>query len=252
MTDKETIIRQLKTTSNEIAQKFDELYFDKIEEIAEELSISFNNSLIIINCENRREISDNVFQSALLFRSSANTIIGSLELFRRGYSREPLIILRHSLEVMSTAYCVHKDPKMAKDLLKGLKESKGVFSTKNISEAKKIQPIIGPMYGMLSQNISHVSALHIVPHESRKAPLCVGGLYDPEEQKYKPMILSMILTATEILNSLIEVAFINKIKSIRFWERIGDDILKYKPLPEIKERQKKILDALGKILNLHE
>lgn len=243
MINKETIIRQLKNTSNEIAQKFDKLYFDKIEEIAEELSISFNNSSIIINHKNQEEIPDSDFQSALLFWSSANSIIGSLELFRRGYHREPLIILRHSIEVMSTAYCVHKDLKMAKDLSKGL----NIVSTKNISEAKKIQSIIGPMYGMLSQVI-HVSTLHIVPHGSKKTPLCVGGLYDPEAQKYGPMALSMILTATEILNSLIEVAFINKLKSIRFWERVGEDVLKFKPLPEIKERQKEILDVLGKIL----
>jgi hypothetical protein len=244
MIDKETIIRQLKTTSSEIAQNFDELYSDEINEIAEELSISFNNSLIIINYENQKEVSDNDFQAALLFWSGANAIIGSVELFRRGYYREPLIILRHSLEVMSTAYCAHKDPKISQGLLKGPKEGKGVLSTKNISEAKKIQPIIGPMYGILSQNVSHVSALHIMPHGSKKPLLCVGGLYDPETQKYSPMALSMILTATEILNSLIEVAFITKIKNIRFWERMGDDILKYEPLAKIRERQKKILNTL--------
>ncbi len=251
MTNKETIIRQLKTTSNEIAQKFDELYFDKIEEIAEELSISFNNLLLIINYENQKEISDNDFQAALLFWSSANAIIGSLELFRRGYPREPLIILRHSLEIMSTGYCVHEDPEMAKDLLKGLKESKNIVSTKNISKVKRIQPMIGWMYGMLSQAFSHVSTLHVAPHAS-KTSLPVGGLYDSEAQKYNPIILSMVLTVTEILNSLIEVAFINKIKNIRFWKRVGDDILKSKPLPEIRERQKKSLDAIKKILKLKE
>lgn len=248
MMNKETIIEQLESTSNGIAQKFDELYSEEIEDISEELSISFNNSLIIINYENQKEISDNDFQSALLFWSSANTIIASLELFRRGYVREPLIILRHSLEVMSTAYCVHKNPEMARYFLQGLKGSKNIASTKNISEAKKIQPMIGRMYGMLSQTVSHVSALHVVPHGSKSAPLCVGGLYDPEEQKYGPIDLSMILTSTEILNSLIEVAFINKMKNIRFWERIGNDTLEYKPLSEIKKRQKKILDTLEKIL----
>ncbi len=244
MTTKETIIKQLKTTSNEIAQKFDNLYFDKIEEIAEELSICFNNLLAIINHEKQEEISDNDFQATLLFWSSANAIIGSLELFRRGYPREPLVILRHSLEIMSTGYCAHENPEIAKDLLEG----KSVSSTKNISGAKKIQPIIGPMYGMLSQAVVHISTLHIVPSGSKEAPLPVGGLYDLETQKYKPMILSMLLTTTEILNSLIEVAFIDKIKNIRFWERVGDNILKSKPSPEIKERQREISDGLKKIL----
>jgi hypothetical protein len=243
MINKETIIEQLKTTSNEIAQKFDNLYSDKIEKIAEELSVCFNNLLTIINHEKQEEISDNDFQSALLFWSSANAMIGSLELFRRGYPREPLVILRHSLEIMSTGYCAHENPKIAKDLLEG----KSVGSTKNISGAKRIQPIIGPMYGMLSQTVSHVSTLHVVPHGS-KTPICVGGLYDPEAQKYQPIALSMLLTTTKILNSLIEVAFINKIKNIRFWEKIGEDVLKFKPLPEIKKMQEETLEELGEIL----
>ena len=241
MTNKETIIKQLKTTSNEIAQKFDELYFDKIEKIAEELSIAFNNSLLIINYERQEEISDGDFQAALLFWSGARTIIGSLELFRRGYHIEPLVILRHSLEIISTGYCAHEDPQIAKNL----SQDKSINSTKSISKAKQIQPIIGPMYGMLSQKIVHISTLHSVPTGSKGVPLPVGGMYDPETLKYKPMILSMILTTTEILNSLIEVAFINKIKNIRLWERVGGDVLKFNPSPEIKKMQEEMLGDFG-------
>jgi hypothetical protein len=241
MVTKETITEQLNITSNEIAKKFSELYPDKIEKIAEELAVAFNNLLLIINHDEQGEISDGDFQAALLFWTGTNTIISSLELFRRGYHIEPLVILRHSLEIISTGYWAHEDPQIAKNL----SQNKSIRSTESITKAKTIQPIIGPMYGMLSQKIVHISTLHSVPTGSKGAPLPVGGMYDPETLKYKPMILSMILTTTEILNSLIEVAFINKIKNIRLWKKVGDDVLEFEPSPEIKKMQSELFADFG-------
>jgi len=236
---KETILKQFKSTSVDISKRYDKLYSNQIQEIAEELSVSFNNLFSVINRKNQKEISDHNFQAALLFWSGANSIMSSIDIFRRGYPREPLIILRHALEIISTGYCAHQDPQISEKLLR----SEKINSSKNISKAKKIQPIIGLMYGLLSNNISHISTLHIIPSGS-KTSLPIGGIYDKEDQKNKPLVLSMILTVSEILNSFIEIVFFEKIKNVRFWEYAGNNRLRYKPLNKIKNRQKRIMDVL--------
>ena len=225
MTKKEIILKQLNSISNETALKYNKLYSNEINEIAEEIAISFENLLNIIDRENQKEILDNDFQAALIFWSSANTLLSSIELFSRGYPREHLVILRHNLELISTAYCIHKDPQIAEDLLGN---DKSIKSSKNISEAKKVYPILGPMYGKLSDSFTHISTMHIVPNGSIKTPLNIGGLYEKDIQQYKFLSLSMILTVAEMLNGFIEIVFFDKLSKKRYWEHIGDGNIKHK------------------------
>ena len=124
---------------------------------------------------------------------------------------------------------------MAKDLLVGKK----IDSPKNISKAKKVHSILGPFYGMLS-DLVHIGKMHIVPSGS-KNPFCIGGQYDEDDQQYKPMVLSMILTGAEILNSFIEKVFFNKIENKRFWESNGKGLKRYKPIESIEGRQRSML-----------
>ena len=68
--DKNTILRQLQSTSGEIASEFDKLYQKDIENIAEEMAICYSISLNIINREDQSKIPDNDFQSALIYWTS--------------------------------------------------------------------------------------------------------------------------------------------------------------------------------------
>ena len=64
MTSKEIILRQLQSTSNEIALKFDENYNSELSIVAQELAVSYNILLEIVN-KDKDHIPDNDFQSAL-------------------------------------------------------------------------------------------------------------------------------------------------------------------------------------------
>jgi len=236
---KEKIIKQLNDTSNKIVRNYRKLYSKEMDEIVDELTVSYENLISVIDRENQKETTDNDFQSALIFWSGTNTLLSSIELFSRGYPREHLVILRHALELISTAYCVHIKPEIMDDLLKNV----NINSTKHISEAKKVCPIMGLMYGMLSNSFMHVSTMHIVPNNS-KNPFCVGGMFDKNDQQYKPLVLSMILTTAEILNIFIEIVFFDKISKKRYWEYIGKGNVKYQPLESIRNRQKNILKSM--------
>lgn len=245
MFNKNSILRQLREVSSSIAAEYDHLYKDNIDNIIGELSISFINLQGIINWEKQEEILDHDFQAALMFWSCVNSLLASLELFRRGYPREHLIILRHNIELISTAYCIHDNPLILEDLLD---IEKGVKSSKFITKAKKVHPIIGKIYGMLSDSFVHISTMHIVPNGS-STPLCVGGMYDEVDQTFKPLILSMILTVSEILNSFIEIVFFHKIQDKRFWKYEQGNGIKYEPIDEIIIRQQNILKEMDLIFN---
>lgn len=178
MITRETIIRQLQTTSNDIAQAFDSSYLRELEEIAGDLAISYQQLYDIVNREDQSTISDADFQSALLFWTALKTYLSAVELFRRGYGKEPQMLIRNVLETFSAAYDIHLHP----EKLQVLRERPKKFdSKKSIKIAKQIHPVLAQMWGMLSGRFGHVSTLHTVPHKT--APLCIGGLFEPKDQQ---------------------------------------------------------------------
>lgn len=247
MTTKETIIKQLRETSIQISERMDSIYDKEINDIAGELAIAYDQILKIVNSEDQSKVSDNNFLAATMLWTACNTILAGLDLFRRGYSTEHLMLLRNSLEIIASSYVMHIDNE--KYII--MRDTPDKFnSTESIKHAKNVISLIGPMYGMLSENYTHVSAFHAVPHKS-DTPFCIGGLCDPKNQVQGPLILSMFLTVSEFVNSFIEVMFNNHIEAMRFWKHVSNDSLQYSPVQEIRDRQenimKKIVDSLEKL-----
>jgi hypothetical protein len=245
MPNRDVVIRQLRETSVQIGERMDNVFGNEIGEVADELSIAYSQLLKIINSEDQSKISDNNFLAAMMFWTACNTILAGLDLFRRGYSKEHLMLLRNSLEILTSAYVVHADN--TKYII--LRDDPDKFnSTDSITFAKKIIPLIGPMYGLLSNHFSHVSVMHMVPHKS-STPLCIGGLFDPENQNYIPLAISMFLTTVEFINCFIELIFCNQVEEKRFWKPISNIEVRYSPVQKIRDRQEKIIKQIEEILN---
>jgi hypothetical protein len=180
-----------------------------------------------------------------MYWTALNTVMGAIELFRRGYSKEPQALIRNAVEIFSAAYDIHINP----DKLEVLQKTPKKFdSTDSISEAKKAHMIIGQMYGVLSESYTHVSLMHTVPHKSKSA-LCIGGLFDPEEQKYSFMIIPIISLATDVLSSLLELTFIKEVSDLRHWEKISEDSYNFKPIEEIRNRAFKMMAKMRDVLS---
>lgn len=241
---KETILKQLNSTSNDIAKKIDELYSQELSEIAEEMALSYQILHDIINREDQSKISDSDFQSALMFWTSLNTYLASVELFRRGYNKEPQMLIRSVLETFSAAYDIHINPKKLEILQK---KPKNFDSKQSIKIAKNIDPMIAQMWGLLSSQFSHVGIFHTVPHKT--AALCVGGLFDPNDQK--AIVLGMLppLNLTlEILGSILELSFVKEIDNPRFWKKVSDDSYQY-VIPKVNmERGKRMMARMKTLL----
>jgi hypothetical protein len=243
---KETILRQLGSTSNDIAKKIDEMYSQELEEITSEIALSYQILHDIINRDDQSKISDADFQSALMFWTSLNTYLASVDLFRRGYNKEPLMLIRNVLEIFSAAYDIHLYP----GKLKILCQKPNDFDSKqSIKIAKKVDPKIAQMWGNLSSQFSHVSIFHTVPHQT--TPLCIGGLFDPNDSMAVICgILPQLNLVLESLGSILELTFIKEINSPRFWEKISDDSYK-SILPKANaERMRRITEKMEKLLKL--
>jgi len=223
---KEVLLSQLQQTSNQIASDIDRDYFDDIDNIVTSLAISYDILISIINHEDQTKISNADFQSALLYFTALNTILGTLELFRRGYSKEPQMLFRNAIETMSAAYDIHANPEKYTILM----TTPDKFdSKKSISVAKSVHSFIGQMYGLFSSNFSHVSPFHILPHKSRGAELCIGGLYDKNEKTHRLFTLSQFIAISDVLGSLLELTFYEELSIHRYWTYKEGGSFHYKP-----------------------
>jgi hypothetical protein len=213
----------------------------EINNIAEELAIAYDQLLKIINSEDQNKVSDNNFLAATMLWTACNTILAGLDLFRRGYSTEHLMLLRNSLEIISSSYVMHID----NEQYIIMRDTPDKFhSTASIAYAKKVVPLLGPMYGRLSEKYTHVSVFHTIPHKS-DTPLCIGGLSDPKNRAEGALILSMFITVSEFVNSFIEVMFSDYVAIMRFWKRVSDNSLQYSPTQEIRDRQKDMIEKIA-------
>ncbi len=244
MITKNIIFNSLHLTSNKIAQEFDTLYSQEISEIAEEMATSYQILFNVINKEDQSKTPDNDFQSALLFWTALNTCLSAIELLRRGYNKEPQMLLRNILEIFASAYDIHIHPEKLNILRYKPKE---FDSTKSINVVKQIHPVIGQMYGSLSDKFSHVSIFHTVPHNS-KNPFCVGGLFDPNEQKtiVCGLLLPIKLTL-DVLNSVLEITFIKEVSVSRFWKKTENGSYQYTPSKKIIECEEKFIEKIKEL-----
>ncbi len=215
---KETIISALKEESGHISEAFDKKYLVEIEDLANELAHSYDILYFVINRDNQSTVSDQDFQSACLFWTGLNTILAGVDLFRRGYNKEPQMLLRDALEIFASAYEIHKDINKYKQLVN---DPQSYDSTKSIKVVKEIHPILGHYYGILSDRFAHVSTMHLVPHSS-DTPLAIGGLYDPKRQHTIVLGLISFLLTVDILNSVLEFSLIKYIDTPKSWKKIND------------------------------
>lgn len=222
---KETVLSVINETGNNISRKFNETYSTELSELAENFAVSYSLLYSNINTDNQESVPDNHFQSMVMFWTGLNTVLAAVELFCRGYNTEPQALVRNSLEIFASAYEIHKDVKQYQ-LFRDNPEK--FDSTKSIKIVKEIHPLIGNFYGLLSDRFSHVSIMHTVPHKS-STPLCVGGLYDPEEKASAILRLSMLTQILEILSSVLEFALIEYPNTPRYWKKVDSSTYLYTP-----------------------
>jgi len=248
---KESIINHICKTSNEVADHFDKFYLKDIELLAEDIAISFNILNQIIDRPKETQVSDADFQSALLIWTAINTSIASIEIFRRGYLKEPPMLSRNILEIVGTAYDIHLHPEKLTLFRAGRYKS-----TESIGIVKKIHPIIGKTYGVLSEMFAHVNRLHSLPqgsYNSERKSIWIGGGFSESDKLIQTIILSDLTMTLDFINLVMEFIFYDEIKEHRFWTKVKDGVYKHLPIERIRKRgnaQMKEIQQFLKIIKI--
>ncbi len=163
------------------------------------------------------------YNCAFLLQNALQTIVASLEVMRAGFRLQPGILFRSVLEILSSVIylCIH--PERLDDLKNGK-----LSSTKTISEAKKVFPYFGRIYGLYSNQFVHIGKLH-----RTLQPL---SNYKVNDFALKQNILSLKLVSW-MLYIVSELLFIDDIEVLHFWKILDNNRVQYSPRPDAKEWQ---------------
>lgn len=202
----------------------------------------------IIDAPPERNISDQHYGAASILWKALNTVVSAIELARKGYVTEPLILLRHVLECVCTALDVHRNPGTLQAIY-----SQKYESTKAIGPAKRIVPVIGPFYGFLSDAMTHVGVMATAPQwvaQHKQGPVrgvLVGGGFDETRLWQFEITLHQIELGIDVFSTVVEYIFFESLGDHMYWKK-RDKQLHYAPNDAVITRAAQVIQRLQRQL----
>lgn len=247
---KKIILDYLEDTVPKLKQKFDENHKAEFPAIADYMNESYNILVKVINNPTPGIVTEPEFIVALLLWRGLNTALSAFELIRGGYGVEPLILMRNSLETCCSSLDISIYPNKIDSFKKSTYES-----TKSISTAKGIFPIIGRFYGILSK-LSHPSFSSSYPQYYRDeigtTHFITGGMYGEENAYYLYMNLCHIKLLFSIYQISIEYIFFRFCDKKKFWKMNKEGkLFFFPPKKEINAHLIRILQMRKSIKSLN-
>jgi|ERR1041385_1400112 hypothetical protein len=147
--------QQMTRESPRFAEEFDRTFKADVDEISREYAIA--TGIIRLGGANVADEADfevHVRCGAIL-QNALVTVLGGLELLRRGYVLQPSILVRSCIEAVATVFDVFRHEESRTRLMSG-----NYDSSDSIGRAKKLFRIIGPLYGRLSKSYTHIGEAH--------------------------------------------------------------------------------------------
>lgn len=202
----------------------------------------------IVDSPPERNISDQQYDIAYILWKALNTVVSAIELARKGYVTEPLILLRHVLECVCAALDVHQDAAKIQEICSHKYES-----TKAIGRAKRIVPVIGPFYGFLSNTMAHVGIMATAPQwvaQHKQGPvrgLLVGGGFDETRLWQFELVLHQIELGIDVFSTVVENIFFEELSDHMYWKKDNKQ-LQYAPSKAVILRAAQVTQRLQKQL----
>lgn len=198
----------------------------------------------IIDSPPERAVSDGQNGASYIMWKALNTLVSAIELARKGYATEPLILLRHVLECVCTALDVYRDPGKLQEIY-----SEKYDSTKAIGPAKKIVPSIGPFYGLLSDAMVHVGIMATAPQwvaQHKQGPvrgILVGGGFDETRLWSYEITLHQIEFGIDVLAAVLEYILFDTLSDHMYWKKENNQLV-YAPSDSVVRRAAQITRRL--------
>ena len=233
VTTKDLLTNRLKRDSSKVAESFDRFFWSEVEELSEEYSLL--SAVVVPALVEAAKSGDQLtWICGQLIGNSLGSIVAALELVRFGYRLQPGILLRTAIEsVCVAAHLFYKPVDLGRFLAGKLP------SHDTVSEAKNVIPFIGSLYGYLSNEFTHIGALH---HR-----LQVSDEYDSAEDAAAKTNLMGIHLALNLVWMIAELVFYDAMREHRYWRRVGPGKYEFDIQPEMRKQMGEIADRLSLI-----
>jgi hypothetical protein len=211
----DVLVNQLRRDALRIAESFDELCDDDLQELSALYSEA--SAILVVAFRSLNSCTAVQAWAAEVLINVGGSISAAALVLRSGYTLVPGVVLRNSVEAM--AVCLHGLQRPS-DLEK---IKSGTFNTpKAMNTAKQVLPPFGHLNGLLSNSFTHISPLHqeikpLVPFKNRKE----SGL---------ELNLAMLRIVVWVFYAVCEFAFINFVQdSTRYWKVKSKNEAQYCP-----------------------
>jgi hypothetical protein len=199
------LINQITRDADRIAKSFDNLHGEDLRAISKQFAHCFG--LLTTGMIQATQEEDELrIACGELLSNSLNSIAASAYLLRGGFVLQPGLVIRSSIE--SLAVVLHLI-QFQNDLK--LHRTHTFESTRAIASAKRVFPPFGRIYGLLSNEFTHIGKLHKQITPIREYT-----------QGYEPLELNMqfIRSAVWMCYVTCELAFLEAVATPRYWEEV--------------------------------
>jgi hypothetical protein len=199
------LINQITRDAERIATSFDALHSESMRAISKQFAHCFG-LLTSGMIKASKEEDDLRVACGELLSNALNSIAAAAYLLRGGFVLQPGPVIRSAIE--SLAVVLHLI--QFQEDLKAHREH-AFESTRAIASAKKVFPPFGRMYGLLSNEFTHVGKLH-----KQFTPI------REYEKGYEPLDLNMqfITSAVWMCYVTCELTFLDTVAIPRYWEQV--------------------------------
>ncbi len=213
------LIKRIHRDSGKIAKSFDKLCNEELIEISE----LFSRSAYMVGDGLVRAVHDDneiKITSSKLLMNALITIQASVELLRKGYILQPGMLLRSTVEAVSTvAYFLIEEDGYIK-----YKDGK-LNVNKTIKYGKQVIPPLGYIQGFLSNKFVHIDNLHsenntVTEYNEMIEPLRIN--------------LGLIKASTWLVYVVSELTFYDYFNEHIFWSKIAENGYKFEITPKEK------------------
>lgn len=201
------LLNQLQRDGPKIARSFDKALKKPLQEASRLLSMTMgilSKHLFAPDDRSSRAT------TARLVANAVNSYIASVEVARHGYPLQHGTMSRSIVEALATVIVIVTNPAALGEFHDGQ-----LSSSKCVGQAKKTLPLIGPLWGMLSNEFVHIGLLH--------ANLEFPKRFSPKDERLEFVADSIVLNAW-LLYVVTELIYHDEVWCI-YWKKVGHGVI---------------------------
>jgi hypothetical protein len=200
------LVNQITRDAERIAKSFDSVHRQDMEGISEQSALCY--AILMSGMFRATEDNDELrIACGELLSNALNSMAAAAYLVRGGFVLQPGTIVRSCVETLAVVLHLMQFQSEV-----GNYRSDKFNSTRAVASAKRVFPPFGKLYGLLSEQFTHIGKLHkqMTPIREYKA-------------SYEPLVMNMQFIATGVWMCYVtcELVYLGLVSEPRYWTRVA-------------------------------